>query len=231
MDLNQRYLTLLKLKSDFNIEEDSLTNRKAARTLFSTIIDGKYGIVLDALLGKSDSSERDLAKQHITNIMGLVDFKKVILIFDAGYYSLEFKLFLDNMGLNYIFRLSPKVYEDEISKMNSMDELLKIKNTHNIRQNIKDKDILNQAKELLYIKSRIAKIPIINENDEEDEMILLTNLTEDEANIFELGELYSDRWEIEVNYDRLKNKMEIENYSGKIEITISQDFLFEHLYF
>lgn len=33
-----------------------------------------------------------------------------------------------------------------------------------------------------------------------------------------------ERWEIEVNYDRLKNKMELENYSGKLENTISQDF-------
>ena len=30
--------------------------------------------------------------------------------------------------------------------------------------------------------------------------------------------------EIEVNYDRLKNKMEIENYTGKSEIIIKQDF-------
>ena len=45
-------------------------------------------------------------------------------------------------------------------------------------------------------------------------MVLLTNLTENQANIFELGGLYAKRWEIEVNYDRLKNKMELENYGG-----------------
>ena len=43
-----------------NIKDDSLTNKKAARTLFSTIIDAKYGIVLDSILAKSDSSEREL---------------------------------------------------------------------------------------------------------------------------------------------------------------------------
>ena len=108
--------------------------------------------------------------------------------------------------------------------MQQMDEILKIENTHNRRQNIKDKNILKNVKKLPYIKTRVAKIPIINQEENNDEMVLLTNLTENQANIFELGGLYAKRWEIEVNYDRLKNKMELENYGGKLEITISQDF-------
>ena len=128
-------------KSDFNIEEDSETNKKASRTLFSTITDANYGIILDAILGKANSNERELAKQHIKNIMGFINFNKVILIFDAGYYSLELKSYLDKKGLKYIFRLPPNVYKDEISQMQQMDEILKIENTHNRRQNIKDKNI------------------------------------------------------------------------------------------
>lgn len=211
-------------KSNFNIEENSETNKKASRTLFSTITDANYGIILDAILGKANSNERELAKQHIKNIKGLINFNKVILIFDAGYYSLELKSYLDKKGLKYIFRLAPNVYKDEISQMQQMDEILKIENTHNRRQNIKDKNILKDVKKLPYIQTRVAKIPIINQEGNKDEMVLLTNLTENQANIFELGGLYAKRWEIEVNYDRLKNKMELENYGGKLEITISQDF-------
>ena len=55
-------------------------------------------------LEKYDSSERELLKQHIDNIEDLVDLKKVILIMDAGYYSLELKLILEKRGINYIFR-------------------------------------------------------------------------------------------------------------------------------
>ena len=211
-------------KKDFNIVDNSLTNKKAARTLFSTIIDAKYGIVLDSIIGKADSSERELAKQHIQNIKGAVDLKKVILIFDAGYYSLELKLFLDKMNIKYIFRLPPNTYKLEISKMELTDEIIKINNTHNRRQNINDDNLLNIAKKLLYIETRIVKIPIINQEGKEDELIFLTNLPQNKANTFEITELYRDRWEIEVNYDRLKNNMEIENYGGKVETTISQDF-------
>lgn len=207
-----------------NIKDDSLTNKKAARTLFSTIIDAKYGIVLDSILAKSDSSERELAKQHIKNIKKLVNYNDIILIFDAGYYSLELKLFLEKRGIKYIFRLASHVYKDEIAQMTGIDEILNINNTSSRRQNIEDENLLKYAKTLPYIKARVIKLPIINSNNETEDLILLTNLSNKEANTYEIAGLYKDRWEIEVNYDRLKNKMELENYSGKLENTIKQDF-------
>ena len=53
------------------------------------MIDAKYGIVLDSILGKSDSNERELLKEHIKNVKNLVNLKDLILVIDAGYYSLE----------------------------------------------------------------------------------------------------------------------------------------------
>lgn len=207
-----------------NIKEDSLTNKKTARTLFSTMIDAKYGIVLDSILGKSDSNERELLKEHIKNVKNLVNLKDLILVIDAGYYSLELKLFLEKQGVNYIFRLAPHVYSKEISKMTTFDETLQISNTGSRRKTIRDENLLKKAEKLPYIEARIIKIPIINSENKEDELILLTDLPEHKFNTFEIAGLYKDRWEIEVNYDRLKNKMELENYSGKIAQTIQQDF-------
>ena len=40
----------------------------------------------------------------------------------------------------------------------------------------------------------------------------------------EFGELYFKRWSIEVNYDHLKNNIELENFTGLSSITIKQDF-------
>ena len=207
-----------------NIKENSLTNKKANRVLFSTITDAKYGIILDSIIGKSDSSERDFLKQHILNIKNMVNLKDVLLIVDAGYYSLELKLFLENQGINYIFRLSPHVYSKEISQMKSCDEIIKFQNSSPRRKQISDENLKKQAEKLLYIEGRVIKLPYTNQKGEEDEMILLTNLPQYKYNIFEIGGLYQDRWEIEVNYDKLKNKMEIENYSGKLKLTIEQDF-------
>ena len=84
---------------------------------------------------------------------------------DAGYYSLELKIFLENHGIKYIFRLGSDVYKKEISQMTKIDENLKISNITSRRKSIKDKNILKKAKKLPYIESRIIKPPIINQNN------------------------------------------------------------------
>ena len=108
--------------------------------------------------------------------------------------------------------------------MKNSDENLKISNTSERRRSITDENLLKKAEKLLWIEARVIKIPIINSNNEEDELILLTNLHQNEFNTYEIAGLYAERWEIEVNYDRLKNKIEIENYTGKSELIINQDF-------
>lgn len=122
-----------------NIKDDNIVYTKPARVLFSTIIDEKYGIVLDSILGESDSNEREMLKKHIENL------KNTILIMDRGYYSLELKLFLEKHKINYIFRLSSQVYEKEINNMNESGEILKIKYTSIRQKSIKDEDLLKRV--------------------------------------------------------------------------------------
>lgn len=207
-----------------NIEDDSLRYSKPARTLCSTIIDVKYGIVLDSIIGKSNSNEREMLKKHIETLKEVIDFKNTILLLDRGYYSLELKLLLEKHNIHYVFRLASNIYQKEISAMEKCDENLKIKNTAERRKSINDENILKKAEKELWIEARVIKMPIINTHDKEETLILLTDLPEKEFNMYEIAGLYAERWEIEVNYDRLKNKIEIENYSGKSELIIKQDF-------
>ena len=39
-----------------------------------------------------------------------------------------------------------------------------------------------------------------------------------------IKDLYQIRWKIETNYDKMKNKLRIEEYGGRKEIIIQQDF-------
>ena len=58
---------------------------------------------------------------------------------------------------------------------------------------------------------------------------LFTNLPKEIATPEELKELYGTRWTIEKDYDRLKNKLHIEKFTGKKKIIIEQDF-YSHIY-
>jgi hypothetical protein len=53
---------------------------------------------------------------------------------------------------------------------------------------------------------------------------LITNLEEGEMEAAAFPELYYKRWPIETKYNQLKQKMELENFSGRLADNIKQDF-------
>lgn len=57
-----------------------------------------------------------------------------------------------------------------------------------------------------------------------EEEILLTSLFDKKLTVIDFKKLYFMRWGIEVKYNDLKNKIEIENFTGKTKISIEQDF-------
>jgi hypothetical protein len=129
-------------------------------------------------------------------------------------------LFLENKGIKYLFRSNERYYQNEILTMKSRDETVQLEINTNRTQNIKDKNIKKQALHLEYYQTRISK-PLLDNGVTE---ILFTNITESEADIHKLKELYKMRWEIELNYEKIKNKIRIENFSGKRRTIIEQDF-------
>ena len=207
-------------KEEFNVAPDTLVYKQSPSVKASMLIDAKYNFVIDTVLGDFKSNERTLAKQHILNIEDKINLEKTIIIFDRGYISLELMLFLENKGIKYLFRSNNRYYQDEILAMKTRDETVQIEINSNRKQNIKDKNIKKQANKMEYYTTRISK-PILNTGETE---ILFTNIPETEANTNKLRELYNMRWEIELNYEKIKNKLRIENFSGKKRIIIEQDF-------
>ena len=61
--------------------------------------------------------------------------------------------------------------------MTTFNETLKISNTTPRRKSIRDENLLEKAKKLPFIEARVIKIPIINSEKKEDELILLTDFT------------------------------------------------------
>ncbi len=53
---------------------------------------------------------------------------------------------------------------------------------------------------------------------------LLTSLKQKQLSANKAGELYFERWKVETEYDSLKSKLELENFSGKTKVSVLQDF-------
>lgn len=75
------------------------------------------------------------------------------------------------------------------------------------------------------IKVRIVKVKLKTGQTE----TLFTNLPKEIATPEELKQLYGDRWTVENDYDRLKNKLYIEKFSGRRRTIIEQDF-YSHIF-
>ena len=207
-------------KEEFNVAQDSIVYTQPPLAKGSMLIDAKYNLVVDCILTDFKSNERELVKQHIINIEDKINLEKTIIIFDRGYISLELMLFLENRGIKYLFRSNERYYQDELLSMKTRDENIQIEINSNRTQNIKDKNIKKQAENMEYYNTRVSK-PLLDNGVTE---ILFTNIASEEANMQKLKELYSMRWEIELNYEKIKNKLRIENFSGKRRIVIEQDF-------
>ena len=70
------------------------------------------------------------------------------------------------------------------------------------------------------IKMRVLKFELDSGITE----ILITNVFDESFDVSDFKELYFKRWGIEVKYNELKNRLQIENFSGETPIAIKQDF-------
>lgn len=113
----------------------------------------------------------------------------------------DFIAYLDALGIKYVMRC----------QKNTIKEIVEAKDAD---QNI---HIINRKQ---VITARVVRFPL----DSGTEEILVTNLTEEEFDISEFKSLYFKRWGIETEYNDVKNKIEIENFTGSSKIAIEQDF-------
>lgn len=209
------------LKRQFGGITDNKNNVVVARAQTSGIYDCLNEIMLDSQISSYKTSEISLAKKNIDNALNLLKGKKVILIFDRGYPSIEFIYYLNKLGIKYLFRIKNQAYTAEKKLMKSNDEYVDLKITAGRLQHMTDESLKEEIKKEKVIKNiRITRI-ILADGTIED---LVSNLDINEIPYEEMKELYYKRWNIEISYDVLKNKLYIENFSGKTQITIEQDF-------
>ena len=164
----------------------------------SCLYDVLNGIVLEAEIEPHNANERTLALTHLENFRKKTDAKAIVLM-DRGYPSFELMCKLEKLKINYLMRCNKNNFLREIRDTTSDDEIISI---------TRDNQKLN---------TRVITIQINEQN-----LTFITNLTTVDA--LTITELYHKRWSIEILYNKLKNRLEIENFSGLDELCVKQDF-------
>jgi hypothetical protein len=175
---------------------------KAVTAKCSLFYDPLNDIILDAVLAPFASSERVLAQQNIQAIeqLPLAPGVQNLYILDRGYPSYPFMSWLMDKDRKFLIRVRQDF--SSICNTSSFDE---------------DATFLFQDKEY---SIRVIKVTLSSGEIE----ILLTNLDRSSLPAELAGELYFVRWGIETKFNSLKNKLELENMSGRRNVTFLQDF-------
>lgn len=220
-----------RLKEEFDCKATGQSkHRTIIRALASGIYDVENNVMIDSIIDSKSTGERALAISNIGNMLKIIqNTDKIITLFDRGYISLELLLLLMESPIKYLFRLPKTSFRREVVSMHGKnDAIVKIKLDADRRYTMKNPILKEKAKILGEITARIVKIVLPTGEIE----YLLTNLYDDvEFPTEEIGELYYKRWKIEKAFDVIKNKLNIENISGRKRLFVEQDFYAQMLVF
>jgi hypothetical protein len=162
----------------------------------SILCDVITGYTVHANLDTTEVGERKLAMEHLEYFKPHKKSKDLILC-DRGYPSKDLIRYLDSNGFKYLMRLQ-KSFNAEIDATDKSDFHVQI----------------------FGCKVRVVKLPLSTGEIE----ILITNLSRTAFKTDDFLPLYHLRWGVETKYNTLKNKLDIECFSGKTLVTVMQDF-------
>ncbi|WP_143756592.1 IS4 family transposase [Clostridium pasteurianum] len=189
------------LRNEFGYAKNQYAEVAIARASASCIFDVLNKFVITSKIDRYKTSERKTAIEMILEMKQDNKLMKELMLFDRGYPSQELIAELIKMNINFVMRLKNSTFRKKINAANQ-DQIIQIK-----------------------YNKRIYDVRIIKFHLESGvEEVLVTNLFDESITLSDFKKLYFMRWGIEIKYDELKNRLEIENFTGTTKIAIEQDF-------
>lgn len=176
--------------------------KNATTAMASVAYDPLNDWILDASLSPYKVDERTAARGHIATVSALTTNKTVknLFLFDRGYPSRAFMAELIDAGHKFVMRVRRKFNLDfDAVSQNEKVTFVWMGKTYHVR---------------------VVKV-VLSSGETES---LVTNLSAKTLPAEEAGALYFKRWCIETKFDSLKNRLALENMSGRRPVTVYQDF-------
>jgi hypothetical protein len=167
----------------------------------SLLYDIENDIIADAKIEPLAVDERSLAKDNLETLAKLergFGKRKALVIFDRGYPSKDFINYLQDKEIRYVMRIQ-KGFNARIDRLKRGSKIIRLGEGITVR----------------------VLVFTLTSGERE---ALITNLTEGEVEDEAFAELYYKRWPIERKYNQLKQKFELENFSGRLLDNEKQDF-------
>jgi len=187
---------------------------KRSLAMVSMLYDVLNQVTIDAQIAPYASSESSLLVKHLEKIQ-----EGDLILLDRGYPSFWLLFLLKAKGAEFCVRLK----DDWWLKVKDFVESAELERLVTFKLPRKDRQKLADYPEMwdMEIICRLIKVELPTGETE----ILCTSLTDIEKYPHEeFDPLYHLRWQEEEAYKMLKNRIEIENFSGKTANAVKQDF-------
>lgn len=169
---------------------------------------------IHALLAPIKTSENTLALEQV-NYCSAGD----LVLMDRAYPGYELFGELLKNNVDFVARCKAKSFhevEEFLKLENCFDRSYVLRPNKGIVKKIAAKGLPDS------INIRLLKIKL---NTGETEVLITSLLNQQEYPQAEFYELYYKRWGIETFFDRIKNRLDLENFTGKSVLSVAQDFL------
>lgn len=170
-------------------------------------------LIVDAQISPLSTGEDSLALKHME-----LSSTQDLNIFDRGYAS--YKLFLkhEDEGLHYCARIPVELFTrlcDEFMESDMDDAVVSYYPTEPIASKCRNEGLVVRP-----LKIRLIKVRLSTGETE----VLATNVFDKRLTVKSFEELYHLRWGVEEEFKRLKCRVEVEQFSGKLTEFVLQDF-------
>lgn len=181
--------------------------------LCSTLYDVMEDMIIDCSLNPDLSSERSAALEHLNVFRSLDLADNSIIIYDRGYYSEKMYRFFAENNILCLMRLKENLV---ITRSESNDSIVML-SSNRTHSGTTGSDP---------IPVRIIRVVLDSGVTE----YLATNVMDPNITPEMFKELYFLRWKIESKYNELKNRLEMEEFSGATPVSVEQEFYINMLY-
>jgi len=186
--------------------------RPSPMARISQLYDTLNKITVDAIISPKHIGERELAAQHLLNIM-----PTDLVLLDRGYPAWWLFALITSLEANFCVRISCTKWKIVRSffQSNAKESIILLPPpTTSI------KTARQMGLDLRPLKMRLIRIENAGKTQ-----VLITSLTDTKLYPYEVfAELYHKRWPVEEDYKIIKCRIEMENFSGQSALSVYQDF-------
>ena len=196
----------------FGVQKGRPEQGQCTMGMASVFYDVLNKIVIDSGIHPRLTSEKQCVEDHM-RFSGEND----LVLFDRGYVAFWLYAYLLQQNISFCMRAmtNQSLLIKDFVKSGKKEAIVTFEPNKPSIKTCEEKGLTSKP-----VTLRLVRVDLPNEVE-----VLVTNLMDNEAydcSVFK--SLYHLRWGIEENYKRLKQWVEVENFSGKSALSVRQDF-------